>query len=106
MAKLPDHLIAKPPRTLADLQPGERVPFPLYAFKIDAEYNLFATLGAELDGSDSQFEYGEIWRDEDGTYHADLKGTQRKWKPEDLGLYFMSEKPRIVPIATIAGTEL
>jgi hypothetical protein len=71
VAKLPDHLLAKQPRTLADQQAGERVPFPFYAFKIDAEFNLFATLVGGLDGSDSQFEYGEIWRDEDGTYHAD-----------------------------------
>jgi hypothetical protein len=46
VAKLPDH---KQPRKLADLQ----------------------ALVAGLEGSDSQFEYGEIWRDEDGTYHAD-----------------------------------
>jgi len=98
-------LVEKQPRTLADLQPGERVPFPLYALKIDAENNLFATLSAELDISDSQLEYGEIWRDKDGAYHADLKGTRRKWKPENLELYFMSEKPRIVTIATIAGAD-
>ncbi len=105
MAKLPDHLIEKQPRTLADLRPGERAPFPLHAFKIDADYNLFATLSAKLDTQDLKLEYGEIRRDEDGTYHADLKGTQRKWKPEDLRLHSMTEKPRIVPIATIVGAE-
>jgi hypothetical protein len=105
MAKLPEYLIAKKPPTLADLQPGERALFPLYGFKIDAEHNLFAALNVELHTQDSKHEYGEIWRDEEGAYHADLKGTQRKWEPKDLGLYFMSEKPSIVPIATIAGTE-
>ena len=69
------------------------------------EHNLFASLSVELHTEDSKLHYGEIWRDEKGAYHADLKGTHRKWEPQDLGLYFMSEKPGIVPIATIAGTE-
>lgn len=105
MAKLPEYLITKKLPTLADLQPGERAFFPLYGFKIDAEHNLFASLSVELHTQDSRLDYGEIWRDDEGVYHADLKGTRHKWKPENLRLYFMSEKPGIVPIATITGTE-
>jgi hypothetical protein len=105
MAKLPEYLIEKKLPTLAELQPGERALFPLYGFKIDAEHNLFASLSVELHTQGSKHDYGEIWRDEKGAYHADLKGTRRKWKPENLQLYLMSQKPGIVPIATIAGTE-
>ena len=105
MARLPEHLIEKQPRTLAHLKPGERARFPLFGFKIDADHNLFAILSAELEGEDPKVECGEIWRNGEGTYHADLKGTHRKWKPEDLRIYDMTKSPRIVPIATIAGTE-
>jgi hypothetical protein len=40
-----------------------------------------------VDKQDPKLEYGEIWRDQQGAYHADLKGTKRQWKPEDLGIY-------------------
>jgi hypothetical protein len=105
MAKLPEHLIEKQPRTLAQLQPGERAAFPLYGFNVDADHNLFAMLGTELDGQDPNLGYGEIWRDEEGAYHADLKGTRRKWKPRDLRIYEMTKNPPIVPITTITGAE-
>ena len=59
----------------------------------------------EVDKQDPKLDHGEIWRDQEGAYHADLKGTKRQWKPEDLRIYSMSEKPRIVPIATIVGAE-
>jgi hypothetical protein len=105
MAKLPEHLVLKQPRTLADLQLGEHAAFPLYGFKINADHNLFAILLTELDGKDPKVEYGEIWRDETGAYHADLKGTRRKWKPEDLRIYEMAKNSHIVPITTITGTK-
>jgi len=98
-------MIEKLPRTLAHLQPGERAAFPLYGFKIDTQHNLFASLGTEVDGEDPQVEYGEIWRDQEGAFHANLKGTRRKWKPEDLRIYEMSRISQIVPITSIVGTE-
>jgi hypothetical protein len=105
MAKLPEGMIEKIPRTLAHLQPGERAAFPLYGFILDADHNLVARLGVELDQRDPKLEYGEIWRDQKGAFHADLKGTRRRWKPEDLHLYEMSKNPQIVHITSIVGTE-
>jgi hypothetical protein len=105
MAKLPEHLIEKKARTLADLQAGERASYPLYGIRIDAEHCVFAMLNADLDQQDPKMEYGEIWRDSEGAYHVDLKGTQRKWKAEDLRIFVMTERPSVVPITTITGVD-
>ena len=102
MAKLPPELVRPKRRKLADLLPGERSLFPLYAIKIDEEHNAYAVLGTELPPPiDTDLEYGEIWRDESGEYHLLIKTTRRRWRTEDLRLYFAT-KGLIVPMKTLA----
>jgi hypothetical protein len=102
MAKLPETLFAPEKRKLKDLRPGERALFPLYTLKVDEQRNLFASLQAELAPPlEKSVEYGEIWIDDAGRYHIDLKNTKRIWKPQDLTLFMMGSVPHLVPIETI-----
>ncbi len=103
MVKLPDHLIQKPKRTLADLQPGQRVSYPMYGVRVDLDHSVYAILLTELEPSNQEQEEAEIWRDTEGAYHLDLRQTKRRFKPEDLTLFRMSTNPAIVPIASIEG---
>jgi hypothetical protein len=49
---------------------------------------------------------GEIWRDAQGAYHADLKGTRRKWKADDSRIFLLSNRdPHLVPISTLTGVD-
>jgi hypothetical protein len=107
MAKLPETLIEPRKRKLEDLHPCERALFPLYGLMIDEEYNAFASLRTELPPLvEDNREYGEIWRDEHGKYHVDLKDTKHKWKPKDLTIFTMDSTPRMVSIETITWARI
>jgi hypothetical protein len=103
MAKLPEALVEKSKRKLKDLRAGERALFPLHALKIDEQRNAFLFVNTDLaPPTEANIEYGEIWVDDAGKYHIDLKATKRIWKPQDLTLFTMGSGQHLVPVETIA----
>ena len=88
MAKVPEELFKRKPRCVKDLQPGERAQVALCSIVVDFDRNAFIFPAAELAPPfDKQLEYGDIWIDDQGQYHVDLKNARKGWKPQDLTLW-------------------
>jgi hypothetical protein len=102
MAKIPEELIKRKQRTVNDLQPGERAKLALCMITVDYDRNAFVFANAELGPPlDDELEYGDIWLDDQGKYHVDLKDTRRVWQPRDITLFRRNEEYGVKPIESI-----
>src|ERR1700732_2470494 len=98
-AKLPEELIRKRPRTVADLEPGSEAFVPLYSIVVDLDRSVYLFRNAELESTDEKSV--RVRRDDKGAYHPRLEGVNKQFDLKDLELY----KPRglVVPIESISG---
>ena len=53
-AKLPEELIRKRPRTVADLEPGSEAFVPLYSIVVDLDRSVYLFRNAELESTDEK----------------------------------------------------